>query len=79
VATTGQAKTNRIDRIDLRQSRRGQNGEGSDWVRHGLQVYKRGVKQEVYANNRYDGFRAVTIEKFKDFCKTSADRRSASD
>ena len=39
----------------------------SEWVKHCLQVQKRGVKQYVYANNHYEGFSPATIEKFKSF------------
>ena len=43
----------------------------SEWVKHCLQVQKRGVKQYVYANNHYEGFSPATIQKFKDFWKKS--------
>jgi uncharacterized protein YecE (DUF72 family) len=42
-----------------------------DWVKHCLQVQKRGVKQYVYANNHYEGYSPATVEKFKDFWKKS--------
>jgi uncharacterized protein YecE (DUF72 family) len=41
----------------------------SGWVKHCLQVQKRGVKQYVYANNHYEGFSPATVEKFKSFWK----------
>ena len=44
----------------------------ADWVKHCLQVQRRGVKQYVYANNHYEGYSPATIEKFKDFWKKSA-------
>jgi uncharacterized protein YecE (DUF72 family) len=43
----------------------------SDWVRHCLQVQRRGVKQYVYANNHYEGYSPATVEKFKHFWKKS--------
>jgi uncharacterized protein YecE (DUF72 family) len=43
----------------------------SDWVKHCLQVQRRGVKQYVYANNHYEGYSPATVEKFRDFWKKS--------
>jgi uncharacterized protein YecE (DUF72 family) len=41
----------------------------SDWVRHCLQVQRRGVKQYVYANNHYEGYSPATVEKFRELWK----------
>jgi uncharacterized protein YecE (DUF72 family) len=41
----------------------------SDWVKHCLQVQRRGVKQYVYANNHYEGYSPATVEKFRDLWK----------
>ena len=38
----------------------------SDWVKHCLQVQRRGVKQYVYANNHYEGYSPATVEKFRE-------------
>ena len=43
----------------------------SEWVKHCLQVQRRGIKQYVYANNHYEGYSPATIEKFKNFWKKS--------
>jgi uncharacterized protein YecE (DUF72 family) len=37
----------------------------SDWVKHCMQVQRRGVKQYVYANNHYEGFSPATVHKFR--------------
>jgi uncharacterized protein YecE (DUF72 family) len=41
----------------------------SDWVKHCLQVQRRGVQQYVYANNHYEGYSPATVEKFRDLWK----------
>jgi uncharacterized protein YecE (DUF72 family) len=41
----------------------------SDWVKHCLQVQRRGVKQYVYANNHYEGYSPATVEKFRELWK----------
>jgi uncharacterized protein YecE (DUF72 family) len=41
----------------------------ADWVKHCLQVQRRGVKQYVYANNHYEGYSPATLEKFRDLWK----------
>jgi uncharacterized protein YecE (DUF72 family) len=41
----------------------------SGWVKHCLQVQRRGVKQYVYANNHYQGYSPATVEKFRELWK----------